>query len=81
METALTRTIKALPFVPSDKGDKTETMAEEVAIQAAGLKKRMEHTNCKTAVVGISGGLDSALALLVAVRAFDLLGLARGSRR
>ena len=43
-------------------------------IQAMGLKKRLEHTNCKTAVIGISGGLDSTLALLVTVRAFDLLG-------
>ena len=44
-------------------------------IQAMGLKKRLEHTNCKSAVIGISGGLDSTLALLVTVRAFDLLGL------
>ena len=75
-ETALTRAIKALPFVPSDEADRQKRCAQILAIQAAGLKKRMEHTNCKTAVVGISGGLDSALALLVAVRAFDLLGLA-----
>ena len=75
-ETALTRTIKALPFVPSDEADRQRRCAQILAIQAAGLKKRMEHTNCKTAVVGISGGLDSALALLVVVRAFDLLGLA-----
>lgn len=74
-ETALTRTIKALPFVPSEEADRQRRCAEILAIQAAGLKKRMEHTNCKTAVVGISGGLDSALALLVVVRAFDLLGL------
>ena len=74
-ETALTRTIKALPFVPSDEADRQRRCAQILAIQAAGLKKRMEHTNCKTAVVGISGGLDSALALLVVVRAFDLLGL------
>lgn len=73
--TALTRTIKALPFVPSEEADRQRRCAEILAIQAAGLKKRMEHTNCKTAVVGISGGLDSALALLVVVRAFDLLGL------
>lgn len=75
-ETALTRAIKALPFVPLDEADRQRRCAQILAIQAAGLKKRMEHTNCKTAVVGISGGLDSALALLVAVRAFDLLGLA-----
>ncbi len=74
-ETALTRAIKVLPFVPSDEADRQRRCAQILAIQAAGLKKRMEHTNCKTAVVGVSGGLDSALALLVVVCAFDLLGL------
>ena len=48
---------------------------EILSIQSMGLKKRLEHTHCKNAVVGISGGLDSTLALLVTVRAFDLLGL------
>ena len=53
---------------------------EEIfAIQANGLKKRLEHTNCKSAVVGVSGGLDSTLAMLVTVRAFDLLNLDRSN--
>ncbi len=46
-------------------------------IQAVGLKKRMLHTNCQRAVVGISGGLDSTLALLVTAKSFDLLGIDR----
>jgi NAD+ synthase (glutamine-hydrolysing) len=72
-ETALTRTFAKNPFVP-DSGSELSARAEAIlAIQAAGLKKRMEHTRAKTAVVGISGGLDSCLALLVTVRAFDLM--------
>lgn len=78
-ETALTRPVKALPFVPQNEADRKERCAEILAMQAAGLKKRLEHTNCTTAVVGISGGLDSTLALLVTVRAFDLLGLSHGN--
>ena len=74
-ETKLTRFIDPMPFVPSDKADREKRCDEILAIQALGLKKRLEHTNCKTAVVGISGGLDSTLALLVTVRAFDMLGM------
>lgn len=74
-ETVLTRYIDPAPFVPKDNRDRDKRCAEILAIQALGLKKRLEHTNCKTAVVGISGGLDSTLALLVTVRAFDMLGL------
>ncbi len=74
-ETVLTRYIDPAPFVPGDNRDREKRCAEILAIQAMGLKKRLEHTNCKTAVVGISGGLDSTLALLVTVRAFDMLGL------
>lgn len=74
-ETTLTRHIDATPFVPGNQHDR-ETRCDEIfAMQAMGLKKRLEHTNCGTAVVGISGGLDSTLALLVAVRAFDMLGI------
>lgn len=74
-ETALTRNFDPAPFVPNDRADR-ETRCEEIlGIQAMGLKKRLEHTNCQAAVVGISGGLDSTLALLVTVRAFDWLGL------
>ena len=77
-ETTLTRFIDPAPFVPGSKLDRDRRCEEILAIQSMGLKKRLEHTHCKNAVVGISGGLDSTLALLVTVRAFDLLGLERG---
>ena len=73
-DTKLTRFVDPAPFVPKDQAKRTERCEEILTIQAMGLKKRLEHTNSKTAVVGISGGLDSTLALLVTVRAFDLLG-------
>ncbi len=76
-KTELTRTFSARPFVPSDQGDRDKRCDEILNIQAMGLKKRLEHTRCQSAVIGISGGLDSTLALLVAARAFDLLGLSR----
>lgn len=76
-ETKLTRHIERLPFVPS-YGEKREKRCEEIlTIQASGLKKRLEHTGCKNAVIGVSGGLDSTLALLVTARAFDMLSLDR----
>ena len=74
-ETSLTRRIDPMPFVPGDTAERNKRCDEILFIQAMGLKKRLEHTNCKTAVVGISGGLDSTLALLVMVRAFDMLGI------
>lgn len=68
----LTRRVEPLPFVP--KGEALACRCEEILhIQSAGLARRIEHTHAKTVVVGISGGLDSTLALLVAVHAFDLL--------
>lgn len=77
VNTKLTRFVDPAPFVPNAK-DKREKRCEEIfAIQAMGLKKRLAHTKCKCAVVGISGGLDSTLALLVTVKAFDLLGISR----
>ena len=76
-ETKLTRTFVKTPFVPNDKNDRDRRCDEILSIQAMGLKKRLAHTNCKTAVIGISGGLDSTLALLVTVKAFDMLGLNR----
>lgn len=72
-DTAITRYIDPAPFVPGNKNDRDKRCDEILMIQAMGLKKRLEHTNAN-AVVGISGGLDSTLALLVTVRAFDLLG-------
>lgn len=74
-ETKLTRYVDPAPFVPSSQADRQKRCDEILMIQSMGLKKRLEHTHCKTAVVGISGGLDSTLALLVTVRAFDLLGM------
>ena len=73
--TTLTRSIDPMPFVPSSRQDREHRCEEIFMIQSMGLKKRLEHTNCKAAVVGISGGLDSTLALLVTVRAFDALGI------
>ncbi|WP_167958674.1 NAD(+) synthase [Anaerosporobacter faecicola] len=79
LETTLTRTFAKTPFVPSAK-DKRDKRCEEILnIQAFGLKKRLMHIGCKNAVVGISGGLDSTLALLVMVKAYDLLGLDRSN--
>lgn len=72
----LTREINKLPFVPY--GENLDKRCEEIFnIQVYGLAKRLEHTNSKTAVIGISGGLDSTLALLVTVKAFDKLNLSR----
>lgn len=73
--TKLERYIDPRPFVPSNKLEREKRCNEIIMIQAMGLRKRLEHTGCKSAVIGISGGLDSTLALLVTVRAFDLLGL------
>lgn len=74
-ETTLTRFVDPMPFVPGGVEDRKKRCDEIFKIQAMGLKKRLEHTGCKTAVVGISGGLDSTLALLVTVQAFDMLGM------
>ena len=72
VETKLTREISPTPFIPQDLHDRNERCEDILRIQAHGLKKRIEHTNCKTVVIGISGGLDSTLALLVAVRSMEL---------
>jgi NAD+ synthase (glutamine-hydrolysing) len=67
----------ALPFLPADPGVRDETCGEIFAIQSTGLAKRLRHTGSRRVVIGISGGLDSTLALLVAVKAFDRLGIDR----
>ncbi len=72
----LTRYVDAHPFIPSDE-KMTESCEEILNIQVAGLAKRLVHTNCQHVVIGISGGLDSTLALLVCVRTFDKIGLDR----
>lgn len=71
------RVVEPHPFVPSDEAQRDARCREIFSIQAGALAKRLEHAGCRTAVVGISGGLDSALALLVAARAMDLLGRPR----
>lgn len=72
-ETMLTRPVSAKPFIPDELDTRQRCCADILSIQTMGLKKRIAHSRAKTAVVGISGGLDSALALLAAVRASDLL--------
>ncbi len=76
-ETVLTRTFPCMPFVPGDLQERTRRCEEILSIQSVGLKTRFAHTGCRKAVIGISGGLDSTLALLVAVRTFDMLKIDR----
>ena len=76
-ETKLTRKYSQYPFVPSRKEERDMRCDEILNIQAMGLKKRMDHIHCHKATVGLSGGLDSTLALLVIARAFDLSGADR----
>ena len=74
VETVLTRWIDPAPFVPGDPKRRAERCELILKMQADGLAKRLDHAHAKTAVIGISGGLDSCLALLVAVRAMKQLG-------
>ena len=76
-ETKLTRKFDSRPFVPGGKEERERRCDEILNIQAMGLKKRLAHIHCQNAVIGLSGGLDSTLALLVTVRAFDMLGMDR----
>lgn len=76
-ETRLQRRFDRYPFVPGDDAARNKRCEEILSIQSCGLKKRYEHTGAQKAVIGVSGGLDSTLALLVTVRAFDQLGLDR----
>ena len=71
------RTFPRTPFVPANKALRDERCEEILTLQATGLATRLRHTHAKTAVVGLSGGLDSTLALIVLVHAFDMLGLDR----
>lgn len=77
LEYGLDRQIDPMPFIPNDIVKRDKLCEEVFAIQTLGLIKRLKHTSCSTAVIGISGGLDSTLALLVTVNAFDRLGLDR----
>ncbi|MBQ8648226.1 MAG: NAD(+) synthase [Oscillospiraceae bacterium] len=74
VDVALTRPISPMPFVPADDAARAERCELILEMQADGLAKRIKHAWAKTAVIGISGGLDSCLALLVAVRAMKKLG-------
>lgn len=76
-ELDLKRRIDPRPFVPDGAAERNRRCEEILSIQAMGLKKRLEHTGCKDTVIGISGGLDSTLALLVTARAFDMLEIPR----
>ena len=73
----LERKISPYPFVPQDENSRRERCMEVVELQAQGLAKRLRHVNAKSAVIGLSGGLDSTLALLVTCRAFDLCKISR----
>lgn len=77
IETNLTRKFSKTPFVPSSKDDLSKRCEEILSIQSVGLMTRLRHIGCKTAVIGLSGGLDSTLALIVTVHAFDMLNLDR----
>lgn len=76
-ETSLTRYVPRMPFVPEDGPARDARSEEIITLQCLGLKQRLVHIRCKTAVIGISGGLDSTLALLVTVKTFDMLNLDR----
>ncbi|MEL7610680.1 MAG: NAD(+) synthase [Bacillota bacterium] len=75
--TQITRAVARHPFIPDNETLRGERCDLILSIQSAGLKKRLEHTGSKTAVIGVSGGLDSTLALLVTARAMDLLNRPR----
>ena len=76
-EVSLTRIFAQLPFVPANSMELDARCEEILQMQAAGLAARLRHTRAKAAVIGLSGGLDSTLALIVTVHAFDLLGWER----
>ncbi len=76
-ETPLGGTVSKYPFFAEDPAEMKRRISQILMLQVMGLKKRLTHCNCDTAVIGISGGLDSTLALLVAVKTFDLLNKSR----
>ena len=77
MPSKLLRTIGAFPFIPNETVSQNERYASIIAMQAEALSRRLRHINAKTAVIGLSGGLDSTLAYLVMLRAFDISKLDR----
>lgn len=78
-ETKLTRKVNPLPFIPQDDRKRLEYSNEIIRIAALGLKKRMKHIGTEKLVVGVSGGLDSTLAMLISAKALDMLGLERNN--
>lgn len=76
-DTKLSRKFEQTPFVPSAKDDLSRRCKEIITMQATGLATRLAHTGIKNVVLGLSGGLDSTLALIVCVHAFDMLGIDR----
>ncbi|NLZ45728.1 MAG: NAD(+) synthase [Clostridiales bacterium] len=76
-DTKLTRKFPQNPFIPLDNAKRKERCELILTMQAQGLKKRVTHTHCQSLVIGISGGLDSCLALLVCVKAMDILKMPR----
>ena len=78
-ETSLTRVVDSHPFIPSNDGEANRRYEEVLTLQALALKQRLTHTGCRSSVIGISGGLDSTLALIATVKAFDMMGLDRGN--
>ena len=74
---SFTRYVDPHPFVPNDKEKRSQRCLEVITLQYQGLAKRLRHINCQSAVIGLSGGLDSTLALLITCRAFDSVGLSR----
>ena len=76
-DTKLDRYIDPMPFVPSSDAARDDRCSEILTIQSLGLKKRLEHINTKNVVLGLSGGLDSTLALIVCAKAYDMLGISR----
>ena len=76
-EGEFTRYVDPHPFVPSDKEKRTQRCLEVITMQYMGLAKRLRHINCQSAVIGLSGGLDSTLALMITCRAFDAVGVDR----
>lgn len=76
-ELTLTRKYEQMPFVPNNENELSARCEEILTMQSVGLVTRLKHIGCKNAVLGLSGGLDSTLALIVTVHAFDMLGLDR----
>ena len=76
-DSVFSRYIDAHPFVPNEAEKRTQRCLEVITLQYQGLAKRLRHINCQSAVIGLSGGLDSTLALLITCRAFDSVGVSR----